>query len=460
VKRLLPLLFSALVVFCIPSITNAADSTTTPAPEVKKYPNQVSVSVQTAPSLTISLNNSYQLTNNQTGESMLIPSNTVLSVKKSSSSVAVSYTGFSQSSTSGFLVQELDSQTVTSIAALSNGHSYRGSFSLKVNGNNIEVINNLDIEDYVKGVVPNEMAASWPTEAVKAQAIASRSYALATKSTLSSTVSSQVYRGYSSEATLSNAAVDATAGETVKFAGKTIQAFFYAASGGKTANYGDVWNSKYASSYPYLISVDDPYENSEKYTNWTVSVQAADILKKFGFSSGTKLYNVSINPTGKNGEVSGVTVKTSAGDKTITGNENTIRGLFPFGTASSYNMIYSNWFTLGQLGYAPVLTNLSLSVQTASGTVALTDLRGQTVQTASGTMTLDDSSSVAIQTSNGIVSPDDTSGQAEIASVTLSGHGFGHRIGMSQYGAKGYALHNWTAENILKHYFPGTTVTR
>ena len=449
-KKFLPVLLFSMMLFAVPSLSHAAE------PAV--YANTVYVSVQKAASFTMNLNSDYQLTNNQTGILSIVPAGTTVSVTKSAAGVTVSYSGVTQSSAAGFLVQELESPgTTTAVAALSNGLSYRGSFQLKVNGSYVEAINILDLEDYVKGVVPNEMPASWAKEALKTQAIASRSYAAATKSTLSSTVSSQVYRGYGSEDPRSNQAVEETSGLMVKFAGKPIQALFYSTSGGQTANYGDVWNSSYASSYPYLISVSDQYESSP-YSTWSQTFSAADIIKTFGFSPTDKLLDMKLIATGANGEVSGVYIKTTSGEKTIRGNENEIRKLFPVGAASNYNILYSNWFTMTPIFAQPSVTGFSLSVQTAAGSQAITGLKGQTVQTSNGTVTLD-GSNVSIQTASGVVTADGTAG-AEITSVTLNGKGFGHRLGMSQYGAKGYAENGWTAIQILQHYYPGTTVSR
>ena len=87
---------------------------------------------------------------------------------------------------------------------------------------------------------------------------------------LSSSVSSQVYKGFSSEDSRTNAAVNETAGVYVKYKGKPIQTFFFSTSGGKTANVGDVWNSN-QSSFPYLVSVEDPYETS-KFSTWSLQM--------------------------------------------------------------------------------------------------------------------------------------------------------------------------------------------
>jgi stage II sporulation protein D len=442
-KKLLPLLTFLLMLLLLPTLSKAA--------ELKSYPHEVDVSLYKTSSLTLKSSSAYQLYNNDTGKLTQIPANTTISVKNNGTTIVLSFPGISQTSAKGFKVQELAG--TTAIGALSNGFSYRGSFSFVKNGSNVEAINYLDMEDYLRGVVPCEMPASWgdtAMEALKAQAIAARSYA-ATSMSLTSTPSSQVYGGYSREDSRSNRAVKETEGLMVKFAGKPVMAFFYSSSGGMTANLGDVWNP--ASAKPYYVSVEDKYDNN----TWSETFPAATILSSFGYnSSTTKLLDVSLNATGANGEVSGVSVKTTSGDKTIKGNESKIRSLFPTDKASHYNKIDSNWFTMK---ITRAVAAIDLFIQTLTGSESITDLKGQTVQTASGVETLQDSV-VDIQTTSGVISSSDSISTGEVSSVTLNGRGFGHRIGMSQYGAKGYAEHDWTAAQILQHYFPGTTVSK
>jgi SpoIID/LytB domain protein len=499
------ILFSLLT----PQYTNAA--------EVVSYPNNVNVSILLSTNTTLKVNGSYQIVNNDTKKSTIIPNSTTLSIKKESSGVTVNYTGFSEKSTSGFYVEELagdkkiavfkangsmhsgattsykivksfqagesadyissytnnigetwynissgstkgwvlsnqvtlSNTTAGSLGTLSNGTTYRGSFYLKPNGSQIQVINYLDIEDYLKGVVPSEMPASWPKEALKAQAISARSYA-SNLMLLTDTAASQVYKGYSGEDSRTNVAIKETEGLLVKYNGKPIQTFFFSTSGGKTANVSDVWNSN-QSYFPYLVSVDDPYESSP-YSNWSETFSAETILKSFGFPTTAKLKGVTVTKSGANGEVRGVKVSTSAGDKEITGSELDIRKAFPLQSASHYNALYSNWFTMQSSGGSQT----NFSVKTSSGTTSISDVKGQSVQTANGQVTLNDSN-VSIQTSNGIIV---NNGNEELTSVTLSGKGWGHRVGMSQYGAKGFAEKGWKAEQIITHYFKGTTVSK
>lgn len=432
------------------------------AAEIVNYPNEVNVSVQLASTITMTLNGEYQLLNKDTSAVTTVPKGSILTIKKGTAGVNVTYTNFNQNSVAGFDVQESVSSS-TSLTKLSNGKTYRGSFWLRSNGSQIQVSNVLDIEDYLKGVVPSEMPASWPKEALKAQAIAARSYA-ANSMKLSDTAASQVYGGYSAEDSRANTAIKETEGMTVKYNGNTIQTFFFSTSGGRTANVSDVWNSS-QSTFPYLVSVDDPYENvvclnntscsypysKSSFANWTETFTADQLLKSFGITDTTaKITDLVLGGIGQNGEVKSVTLKTTAGDKTISGNELNVRKAFPIQNDAVYNSLYSSWFTAKLNG-----STGAVSVQTTSGTQQVADLTGQVVQTASGQVVLSDSN-VSIQTASGVISNTATG----ITSVTLTGKGWGHRVGMSQYGARGFALMGYTAEQILTHYFKGTTVSK
>ncbi|MBY0123488.1 SpoIID/LytB domain-containing protein [Bacillus sp. S/N-304-OC-R1] len=441
-KKFTAILASLLILLVyLPTNSKAAD--------LVSYPQEVNVSVHLAASVTMTVNGNYQLSNRDSGEITDIPQGTVLTVKKDNTNVNVSFSGKSLNAVKGFDLQEKINSS-TSLVRVSNGITYRGSFFLKPNGSKIEIINFLDMEDYLKGVVPSEMPASFHKEALKAQAISARSYAANTMM-LTSTAASQVYRGYTGEDPRTNAAIKETEGLLVKYNGKPIQTFFFSTSGGRTANVGDVWNSK-QENFPYLVSVEDPYESSP-YSNWTETFSAETLLKSFGFTDlSAQIYDVILNKSGANGEVKGVTLKTSAGDKTVTGNESVIRDLFPINNPLLYNKLQSNWFDIQLNGSV----SQELSVQTDSGTSTIGDMKGQKVLTASGEVTLTDSN-VSIQTANGVITNE---GTGNITSVTLNGKGWGHRIGMSQYGAKGLAERGWTAEQIITHYFQGTTVSK
>ncbi|QNG60239.1 SpoIID/LytB domain-containing protein [Bacillus sp. PAMC26568] len=325
------------------------------------------------------------------------------------------------------------------LLSLSTDFQYRGSI---VYNQSSQLVNKLSMESYLKGVVPNEMPASWTSEALKAQAVAARSYAhvKSKRGILSSSVSSQVYKGYKSENSNTNRAIDDTKGLVVKNGNTVIETFFHSTSGGRTANVGDVWNSP-QSSFPYLVSVADGYEASP-HSTWQDSFKSEDILKQFGFNSGTTLYGISIEKKGANGEVGAVTVNTSAGDKRIAGNELTIRKLFPL--PNYYGLLRSNWFTMTAAKSYQIQSQSTLSSQFG--------IKGHSVQTSSGVSALSNDT-VDIQVNGSVITK-----ETDPKTIVLNGKGWGHRIGMSQYGAKGYAENGWTYTRILNHYFQGTTI--
>ncbi|MFB5197292.1 SpoIID/LytB domain-containing protein [Neobacillus sp. KR4-4] len=148
-----------------------------------------------------------------------------------------------------------------------NNRNYLGSFQfVPENSKYVRPINEIYMEDYLKGVVPSEMYASWNREALKTQAIAARTYALTYKSvTIDDTINYQVYGGYTWNPN-STAAVDETKGEVLKANGRLVSAVFSASNGGKTESNANVWGS---SPLSYLTIKEDPYDAK---TAWKFSI--------------------------------------------------------------------------------------------------------------------------------------------------------------------------------------------
>src|SRR5580765_7518840 len=146
-------------------------------------------------------------------------------------------------------------------AALGLKHRHRGSIQIDVTNGKLRAINMVGLEQYLYGVVPSEMPFTWLPEALKAQAVAARSYALATRRTgafdLYPDTRSQVYLGIEHEKPSTNAAVNATAGRVVLYEGEVAKTFFFSTSGGRTASAEDVFGEP----VPYLVSVADPYDS-------------------------------------------------------------------------------------------------------------------------------------------------------------------------------------------------------
>jgi SpoIID/LytB domain protein len=153
-------------------------------------------------------------------------------------------------------------------APLSLGRRYRGSIQVDVTGGRLRAINVVNLEQYLYGVVPSEMPSGWAPEALKAQAVVARSYALAVRKTgafdLYPDTRSQVYLGMDHEKATTNAAVDGTAGRVVLYNGQVAKTYFYSSSGGRTAASQDIWGA----AVPYLVAVPDPYDTISPYHNW------------------------------------------------------------------------------------------------------------------------------------------------------------------------------------------------
>jgi stage II sporulation protein D len=171
-------------------------------------------------------------------------------------------------------------------AALGLKHRYRGSVQIDVVAGKLRAINMVGLEQYLYGVVPSEMPFTWLPEALKAQAVVARSYALATRRTgafdLYPDTRSQVYLGIEHEKPSTNAAVNATAGQVVLYGGEVAKTFFFSTSGGRTASAEDVWGEP----VPYLVSVADPYDSISPHHDWGPLVftgaKLAKILKLKG----------------------------------------------------------------------------------------------------------------------------------------------------------------------------------
>jgi len=164
---------------------------------------------------------------------------------------------------------------------------YRGALEVvptDSNAGSLNVINAVPIDQYLKGVIPNESPASWPQAALRAQAVAARSYALSVQVEgngfdLYDTVASQVYEGMSSEAASTNAAAEATKGEVLEYGGKIAETFFSACSGGHTES---VQNVFFGPAVPYLVGVDDPYDHYCPLHTWTLRFSGSEISSKLG----------------------------------------------------------------------------------------------------------------------------------------------------------------------------------
>ena len=166
-------------------------------------------------------------------------------------------------------------------------HAYRGTIVAQPSGGLLYIINVLPIEDYLRGL--GEVPSSWPLEAIKAQIVAARCYALTHMGStglydVDDTTQFQVYRGIDSESGSQNAAVDQTAGQVLMSGGRVIEAFFSASDGGHTANVSDVFGGSLA-TYPYLRGVLDPWDIVAPRHTWYTRVYTYAALEPVFFTS-------------------------------------------------------------------------------------------------------------------------------------------------------------------------------
>jgi stage II sporulation protein D len=170
------------------------------------------------------------------------------------------------------------------IAGLDTYHGALEVVPTESDAGSLNVVNALALEQYVKGVIPNESPPSWPPAELRAQAVESRSFALSTNVggngfDLYSDTRSQVYGGLSTEVPSTNAAAEATRGEVVLYRGKVAQTFFSACSGGHTES---VQNVFFGPPVPYLVGVPDPYDYYCPLHDWTLRFSGPEISTRLG----------------------------------------------------------------------------------------------------------------------------------------------------------------------------------
>jgi stage II sporulation protein D len=166
-------------------------------------------------------------------------------------------------------------------APLELDRPYRGQISVSVTGAKLDAVNLLGLEQYLQGVVAQEMPSAWPEEALKAQAVAARSYALSHLITgkpfdLYSDVRSQVYGGIRGENPRTTAAVLATKGEVMLWEGRAVDALFHSTSGGATLDAVEVFGK----AVPYLLGVEDPWSSLSPVHRWGPTPVAEATLRK------------------------------------------------------------------------------------------------------------------------------------------------------------------------------------
>ncbi|AKL97933.1 SpoIID/LytB domain-containing protein [Endomicrobium proavitum] len=277
-----------------------------------------------------------------------------------------------------------------------NKKAYRGSLVINKDGDSVNVINVLPVEDYIKGVLPKEANAGWHAEALKTQAVISRTYTLANLGKhkdkgfdMCSTTHCQVYAGAEVETAATNKAVSQTEGQVLTYNGKFANTFFHANCGGHTEDPKYVWDTK--DTPEYLKGVKCGYCKNAPHSSWEQSLDESFIRSKLSAAG----FNVGII---KSIKVKGETPAGSAKEIVINGSKNTV-------TINAYKF--------------------RLAV---------------------------DAWKIKSVTFDGIKKSDDN--------FIFKGHGWGHKVGLCQWGAKGMAESGKNYQKILKHFYPGTKLEK
>lgn len=357
-----------------------------------------------------------------------------------------------------------------------NGKQYRGCLRFAVNGTVMAAVNVVDLEEYLYGVIPAEMPASYGEEALKAQTLAARTYAMtklnAHKSSgyeLCDTINCQVYKGYSGENSKTNAIVDETEGEIICYNGTPIEAVFSASTGGYTENSENVWNSV----VPYLRAVPEVGEYGNNTWTKTLTLSQLDSLLSAKGENIGSAQDIVITKISTGGRVQEMKIVGTSGSVTLT--KENIRTYF----SGACGSLPSKMFTINGKGGDPSSGSRSVQRQAtkSSSTGSLTSSAAANGITAKTEGTLSamngknlklDGLSVSENTNSNQNTPVISTGDYQIYDVNIStvengtfvfeGSGNGHGVGLSQNGAQGMAQQGYSYEEIIKHYYTGVTI--
>ena len=361
------------------------------------------------------------------------------------------------------------------------GRSYRGAFMITQRAGLLNVV---DVEQYLCGVLPAEVGANWHTQALRTQAICARTYVLKQSMNRADkgydvvdTDADQVYKGAGVETAKTNQAVSSTAGEVLTYGKELAFTYFHSDSGGHTADISDVWGT----NYPYLKGVPEIVNYKSPVSVWNAKISSQRIqnaVKKVtGADIGT-VTEVQVSEVDDGGRAITMTFIGTNGSKSMKASQ--------FRTATSPREIKSTMFTPS--GGAYKVSNTS----TPSGLVTQ-----RKTQASDTELTFEEERGLAKMASEGVFTstelldmlsnPDKLKkyyqtglnrggSKSEPAKKPRSkygysiekagsdfifyGRGWGHGVGMCQWGAMAMAEQGYTAEKILAHYYPGTSVRK
>jgi stage II sporulation protein D len=207
------------------------------------------------------------------------------------------------------------------MTCLRGSGTYHGRMVFVPDGAALLTINYVGLEHYLYGVVPAEMPASWPTEALRAQAVVARSYALrslrpAASFDVFADVRSQVYRGVAAEVASTTDAVRATRARAVFAGGEVAQTFFFSTSGGRTAGNEEAFGG---TPLAYLRPVEDPHDDLSPYHRWTARFTERHVARKLRGLTPGRFEGLAVASRTPSGRVATVDIAGSDGTNTVPG---------------------------------------------------------------------------------------------------------------------------------------------
>ncbi len=293
-----------------------------------------------------------------------------------------------------FAYKKIIIEPVKDASVIVNNHRFRGNVVIiRTPSNRITIINSINIEDYIKGVMYHEVSHHWPMEALKAQAVAARTYALYSLGNgsnkeydVTNDIYSQVYGGESSERYRTGLAVTRTSGQILMYQGKILPAYFHATCGGMTEDAKEVWNI----DLPPLRGVPCMFCQDSPHMHWKKNFRLKDIqesLNKHGYHTGL-IKDIIVVDRDRSNRINNLKITDRDGKELVISGKDFREVLGP-------NILKSNNYEITVQGYY----------------------------------------------------------------VDFIGKGWGHGVGLCQWGALGMARQQFTYKQILNYYYPGAEIT-
>ena len=377
-----------------------------------------------------------------------------LSVRKQRGQLQLTLEGRSRRSLSLALQRELRVRSADPRGIWLGKRRYRGELRVRSVGAGLQVVNHLRVEDYLASVVGSEMPESWPLAALQAQAVAARTYALAQHGKaggfdLKATVASQVYRGVESETANTLKAVESTHSLVLVHGGKLIDAVFHSSSGGATEASGAVWTKQ----LPYLVSVPDHDQHSPVH-QWDVWFEPHQLRRAFRETGGVS--SIAVLGTTGTGRIRQARVQGPRGDLLLSGKQLRQR-LGLKSTLVRFEMLASKSAKPGAgVGFKRFEHSFGDRNSAGAGTVLMGSWRDRT------TASVDANASFMGLTPPPPVPPlpvrSTRRSRHQPLMLLAMGQGFGHGVGMSQWGAHGLAQRGADFRQILNHYYRGAEI--